>query len=72
VGIVVLRWVFSSDQCCFDMRSERNGMLRESEVGLVAVDSEEQKGLRICLFLGKKPCTNFPEKSSDLRCIKKS
>lgn len=60
VGFVVLRWVFSSDQCCFDMRSERNGMLRESEVGIVAVESEEQTDLRICLFLGKIPCKKFP------------
>lgn len=70
---VSLRWVLSSVQCCFDMRSDRNEMLRECEVGLVVVESEEHKGLRIAWFLGKtksSPCQKFPGKSLDLRCIR--
>lgn len=67
-----LRWVFSSDQCCFDMRSERDGMLRDCEVGIVAVESEEQKGLELCLFLVKIEtfqCRKLPWKSFDLGFI---
>ena len=69
-----LRWVFSSDQCCFDMSSERDGMLRDCEVGVVAVESEEQKGLGLCLFLVKMetfPCRKLPWKSFDLGFMEK-
>lgn len=67
-----LRWVFSSDQCCFDMSSERDGMLRDCEVGVVAVESGEQKGLELCLFLVKMetfPCRKLTWKSFDLEFI---
>ena len=65
-----LRWVFISDQCCLDMRSER-----ESEVGVVVVaveSGEQQKGLKFCLFLVKMktfPCRKFLWESFDLGCI---
>ena len=70
MGLVALTlsWVFSSDQCCLDMRSER-----ESEVGVDAVESEEQqKGLKFCLFLVKMktfPCRKFLWERFDLGCI---
>lgn len=73
MGCVSLRWVLSSDQCCFDMRSERIE-ISVGKVGIGGLRYEEEKGLiRVCLFLGKTmnfPFISFPEKVLGFGCIK--
>lgn len=54
------RWVFSLDQCCFVISSDRiEGFI----IGFVM--HKERIG---CLFLGK--IENFPEETIDLGCMR--